>query len=516
MRSAVLPLLLCVVVVAAGGGCVRRSPGAPDDDRCELGQEVEGGHAEPEASETVATPRKKAWEAARGGEVAARPVVAARLAGWPRVLAVAGDRLPDGDDAFLRRLARDTWRGLAAFTDREHALPVDHVTLGAPSLARDAARVGDYTNVTSVGLYLTAIVAAGELGLVSRAEAVRRARAVLATLDRLETHQGYFFNYYDTTSLERSSNFVSFVDSAWLTAGLVVVRGTFPELAPACTRLVDRIDWSFFYDPARGRMRHGYWAQRDAPSHYHYGVLYAESRLGSVLAIGSGRVPEAHWFAMARTFGPACRWQRRVPEGRRPKTVLGHPFVGGWYDWHGARYVPSWGGSMFEALMPTLVLDEPRLAPASLGANDVAHATLQRAYATDDLHLPVWGFSPSATLAPGGYGESGVPDLGTIGYAAGVVTPHASALALAVTPEPAAANLRALATRYPVYGDFGFYDAVDPQSGAVAHVYLTLDQEMIFLAVANRLCDGCVQRRFEADPIVQRALPLLAAERFFD
>jgi hypothetical protein len=96
------------------------------------------------------------------------------------------------------------------------------------------------------------------------------------------------------------------------------------------------------------------------------------------------------------------------------------------------------------------------------------------------------------------------------------VTPHAAALALSVEPGPAIANLRALATQYDLYGDFGFYDAVDPQSGAVAHVYLTLDQEMIFLAVANRLCDGCVQRRFEADPIVQRALPLLAAERFFD
>src|SRR5262249_7785079 len=162
-----------------------------------------------------------------------------------------------------------------------------------------------------------------------------------------------------------------------------------------------------------------------------------------------------------RTFAPACRWQRRVPEGRRPKTVLGHPFVGGWYDWRGARYVPSWGGSMFEALMPTLVLDEPPPAPAGPGANPRTHAAPHRGYATEALGLRVWGFSPSATLAAGGYGEAGVPELGTIGYAPGVVTPHASALALAVTPAAATANLRALATRYPVYGEFGFYDAVD-------------------------------------------------------
>jgi hypothetical protein len=148
------------------------------------------------------------------------------------------------------------------------------------------------------------------------------------------------------------------------------------------------------------------------------------------------------------------------------------------------------------------------------------HVTLApqavRRYAAETLGLPVWGWSSSATLDPGGYGEHGVPDLGTIGYPTGVVTPHASALALAVDSSAAVANLRALAARYPVYGDFGFYDAVDPTTGAVAPVYLTLDQAMIFLATANRLCDGCVQRRFAADPIAQRALPVLRPERFFD
>ena len=50
----------------------------------------------------------------------------------------------------------------------------------------------------------------------------------------------------------------------------------------------------------------------------------------------------------------------------------------------------------------------------------------------------------------------------------------------------------------------------------MAPVYLTLDQTMMFLAVANQLCDGCVQRRFAADPIAARALPVLGDERFFE
>jgi hypothetical protein len=502
-----------VAILALAGLVACAARPSPRDEPCELGRVV-GGQAEPEAAERVPIPRKRAWEASHGGEVPARPFVAARTAGWPRVR-VAGE-LPADDRALLERVARDTWRGLAAFTDREHALPVDHVRLSATSIARAHARVGDYTNVTSVGLYLASIAAAHEIGLLDRATALARAAGVLDTLDRLETWNGFFFNYYDTTTLERSSNFVSFVDSGWLTAGLMVLRQTFPELASRAATLIDRADYRLFWDPARGRMRHGYWTHTGKPSRFHYGVFYAESRLPSFIAIGKGDVPASHWFGMVRTFPAACTWQRQVPQGRRAKRIDGVDVFGGWYAWKDVRYVPSWGGSLFEALMPTLVLDEPALASASLGANDVAHATVQRRYAAETLGLPVWGWSSSATLDPGGYGEHGVPDLGTIGYPTGVVTPHASALALAVDAPAAVANLRALAARWPVYGDFGFYDAVDPATGAVAPVYLTLDQAMIFLATANRLCDGCVQRRFAADPIAQRALPVLGAERFFD
>src|SRR5262249_58744190 len=154
-------------------------------------------------------------------------------------------------------------------------------------------RVGDYTNVTSVGLDLIAIVAAWELELIPRADAVARVTDVLDVLDGLETHDGFFFNYYDTTSLERTSNLVSFVDSTWLTAGLLVVRQTFPELAPRATALALRGDWRLFYDASAGLMYQGWWANPGVPSRYHYGVLYAESRLGSLIALGQGDVPAA-------------------------------------------------------------------------------------------------------------------------------------------------------------------------------------------------------------------------------
>jgi hypothetical protein len=171
---------------------------------------------------------------------------------------------------------------------------------------------------------------------------------------------------------------------------------------------------------------------------------------------------------------------------------------------------------LFEALMPTLVLDEQRYAPRSLGENDRRHVAVHERFARKNLGYPVWGMSSCSTTDGDGYSEFGVKALGLAGYGPGPVTPHASALALYVDPDAAAANLMKLAELYDVYGDFGFYDAVDPRSGEVAHTYLTLDQAMTFIAVANHLTGGAIRNAFASDPIVQRALPVLAKEDFFE
>ena len=469
----------------------------------------------PSIRDPMIPPQKTAWENQLGGKTAAQPHIHARLAGWPeRLLADPAERSRD-DLVFLWRLARDTWRGLAALSDREHGLPFDTVRLRG-SIDPERAWLGDYTNVTNIGLYLIDIVAAWELSLIGPEEARARLDRTLSTLERLETWRGFFFNYYDTTTLERTSHFVSFVDSAWLTAGLMVVRNSVPELAARCTRLIEREDYRFFYDPVERLMMHGYYVNLPHRSEYSYGLLYSEARLGSLIAIGKGEAPEAHWFCMARTFPRAFDWQSQSPKGRADKTVNGFTFPSGYYSWKGLKYVPSWGGSLFEALMPLLVLDELRYAPASLGRNALAHTELSRRFTLEHLDYPVWGLSPSSTPSGDSYGEYGARTLGVRGYPAGAVTPHAAALALLTEPAAATANLRQLAERYPIYGDFGFYDAVDPKTGQVAYNYLALDQSMILIALANHLRDGAIQNYFAADPIIQRVLPLLAKERFFD
>jgi hypothetical protein len=454
--------------------------------------------------------RKEALEARLGGREATLPYIRSRLAGWPSQLLVDRATLPRDDDAFLRRLARDTWAGLAAFTDRENGLPIDHVRFGS-SLDPASAEIGDYASTTNIGLYLVAIVAAHDLGLVSEADALDKASRVLDALDRLETWHAFYFNYYDTTTLERTSDFVSFLDSAWLAAGWIVTRSALPALGDRCSAMLAARDFSRFYDAKRKLMSHGEFVDPEMRSPYHYGVFYTEARLGSLIAIGKGDVPQAHWLAMSRTPPLA------EPSGSGDHALVrGHPGPIAYYEWKGLHFVPSWGGSMFEALMPTLVLDEPRYAPTGLGRNDLVHAVVQRRYALEQLGYPVWGMSPSWVPSGERYKEHGVLPLGYHGYDGSAVTPYAAALALAVTPVEAIADLRRLAADYDLYGEYGFYDAVDPSSGVVAHVYLTLDQAMILIAVANRLEDGVIQKHFAADPSVRGTLPMLGQENFFE
>jgi hypothetical protein len=83
-----------------------------------------------------------------------------------------------------------------------------------------------------------------------------------------------------------------------------------------------------------------------------------------------------------------------------------------------------------------------------------------------------------------------------------VVTPHASFLALDVAPQQALANIAALRSLYPgVYGADGFFDSVDPVTGAVGHHYLVLDQSMIMAALDNALNNRALQRDFASDPV---------------
>ena len=444
-------------------------------------------------------------------------LLVSRLRGFPKTLSVK-KTFPKDDTAFLKEIAKDTWEFFDKILDKENALPLDTVLFGEKVPLEATTWVGDYTSVTNIGVYLMAVVSAYDMGFITREDAVQRIQKTLATVEKLEYHSsGFPFNYYDTTTLERTSYFISFVDSGWLMLGLYVAKNAFPEeLTEQATRILSRGNFKFFYDPLAKQMFHGFYSNLNVYSDYHYGVFYTEPRAVSYIAIARGDVPEAHWFeGLVRTFPKSFAWQSQPPKDRVETTLDGYKYVDGHYEWKGLKYVPSWGGSAFEALMPPVVLKEKELAPEGLGKNNAAHVQGQIRYALEELKMPVWGMSP-CSVPEGGYSEYGAKPMGVKGYKPGVVTPHASVLALEYAPQQVVANLRKLIELYDIYGEYGFYDAVTVATGKIARKYLALDQGMIFLAINNYLNHGALRERFHSDPEMRKGEKLLTAEKFLE
>jgi len=220
-----------------------------------------------------------------------------------------------------------------------------------------------------------------------------------------------------------------------------------------------------------------------------------------------------------------------------PQSGETFPVWEGAYTYPGTdlKFIPTFAGGMFEALMANEVVPESSWGTHGMGLADARSVAVQQKYATEQLGLPVWGMSPSSTADDtGGYSGYGVEGLKFPYFGAGataahpnqglsqchgcatedVVTPHASFLALDVAPQAAYDNIVKLASLFPgVYGSHGFFDAVNPTTGTVGHRILVLDQSMIMAALDNALQDRALQRHFASDPVASVAHTYLAMER---
>ncbi|MGC8643774.1 MAG: glucoamylase family protein, partial [Isosphaeraceae bacterium] len=314
-----------------------------------------------------------------------------------------------------------------------------------------------------------------------------------------------------------------------------------PALRARAGSLLDAMNFGFFYDPYDpahpklhpGLLHVGCWPDQRA-FYGHYGMLNSEARIASYLGIARNQLPRDVYFRMYRTLPRRLGPQQQLPSGTT-REYLGVKVFEGSYLYRGARIVPSWGGSMFEALMVTLFVPEDVWAPRSWGINHPLYVDAQIEHGLLEARYGVWGFSP-ASGPRGGYNVYGVKALGADpqGYRSydlaaqilapssrlsgrtnhGVVTPHATFLALRYRPREAMANLHTLLSRVPIYGPLGWHDSVDISAGIVSRVVLAVDQGMIMAAIANELADNAMQHAF-SDGLVERSIrPLIAMEEF--
>jgi cyclic beta-1,2-glucan synthetase len=265
------------------------------------------------------------------------------------------------------------------------------------------------------------------------------------------------------------------------------------KLALDCGELAE-IRYDLLFDKSRRLLAIGYNVDDLRRDESCYDLLASEARLSSFVAIAQGSLLQEHWFALGRML-----------------TIAG-----------GELALLSWGGTMFEYLMPQLIMP----AYENTLLNQTYRAIVRRQIEYGELRGVPWGISESgynmtdvnliyqyrAFGAPGlGFKRGLIEDL--------VIAPYASALALMVEPAEACANLQQMAAE-GYLGTYGFYEAIDytpsrlsrDETSAIVQSFMAHHQGMIFLSLAYVLLDRPMQRRFMANPIFQAA-DLLLQER---
>jgi cyclic beta-1,2-glucan synthetase len=265
-------------------------------------------------------------------------------------------------------------------------------------------------------------------------------------------------------------------------------------VAQVTRELFDGMQFEFLVDPTRKIFSIGYRVMDGGLDLSAYDLLASEARLASFIAIAKGDVPVAQWFHLGRPMTPVA---------------LGSALV-------------SWSGSMFEYLMPALVMDSP---PGSL-LHQTYRLVVQRQISYGTERGVPWGISESAYNVRDQdltfqYSNFGVPGLGLErGLSEDVVVaPYASALAAMIDPAAAARNLSRL-VEAGARGPYGFYEALDYTRSrvpdgtpmAVVSAYMAHHQGMTLIALVNVLREGLMRARFHAEPIIQ-ATELLLQER---
>ncbi len=428
--------------------------------------------------------------------------------------------LSPADRELLLALARKTWRYFETLAGPEdHGLPPDNLQEGPTPV------VTHRTSPTNIGMGLLSTLAAHDLGFLPADAMLERLERTLTTAEGLERHEGHLLNWYDTRNLSPLlPRYVSTVDSGNLAGALLALAegcrrlaASRPELATRLFDLArramtfaDGMSFGFLYDRERQLFSIGYrLADALGPGRLdssYYDLLASEARLASFFAIAKGDVRQSHWFHL----------------GRLVVSVDGVPTL------------VSWSASMFEYLMPLLLM---RTYPGTLLDQTCRMAVRRQRQYARDRGVP-WGISESAfnlvdRLGNYQYKAFGVPGLGLKRGLADelVVAPYATALAALVDPAEAARNLRRLASE-GAEGSLGYYDAVDytprkpddggaspaetrgagANAGVVVKTYLALHQGMTLVAVANVLLGDIMVDRFHADPRIQ-ATELLLQER---
>jgi cyclic beta-1,2-glucan synthetase len=266
------------------------------------------------------------------------------------------------------------------------------------------------------------------------------------------------------------------------------------RIAEACDSMAHAMDFKFLFDAQRKIFVIGYNVADSRLDNSYYDLLASESRLASFFAIAKGDVPQEHWFRL----------------GRQMTAV------------NGGRALISWTGTMFEYLMPILVMKDYQ----DTLLDQTYHSVVARQIEYGKQQNVPWGISEAGYHARDlqlnyQYGPFGVPGLGLKRGLSDdlVISPYSTMLALNIDPNEAVLNLMRL-ERMGALSKYGFFEAIDytpdrlpeGQKSVILKSFMAHHQGMSLVSINNLLHRQIMQRRFHSEPIVQ-ATQLLLQER---
>lgn len=255
-------------------------------------------------------------------------------------------------------------------------------------------------------------------------------------------------------------------------------------LSNRITKMILGIDFRFLYDQERKVFSIGYNAEKNKNDNSFYNLLATEARLASYVAISLGQIPEQHWFSLGRPLTKV-----------KGKTVL-----------------LSWGGTMFEYLMPHLLMKDYNNTLLWQSTFSVIERQIKYARSKS---IP-WGMSESGFFGFDfqynyQYQQFGIPDLSLKTEITNnlVVSPYSTLLALPVRPFEAFKNLKKL-EMLGVSGTYGYYEAADfthsrlPKNEKLGIVksYMAHHQGVSIIALNNYFHNGLMQKRFHSEPMI--------------
>lgn len=396
---------------------------------------------------------------------------------WPRTpLPVEITTSPE-DTEYLRGILKDTFRSIMYFRNPKSGLCSDYPENPVP---------GEIQKAEHQFLMLTSIAIAGKIGLLTDAEAAKEVDKTLSTMGKMERNRGFFMGAYNCATGEVDKNYpiYSVADCGWIYCGLATVAEAYPQFRKRVDKILNGVDFPILYKEGMGM--YGciqFKADGSAKGMWKLREVMGDGRTFAFFMTGSGGMPPSVWNAMEEAYV-----ERYGVKYFKPGEAMGYgeqPMSMGYFlDERGSKY---------------------GLSCANLGWGQINYAA--------DMEFPTWGWSSCLDID----GYLGWGNHKSRSWSR--INTHAVAAQVIYYPNQVAKAFRTmekLGLRKPVTThagkiiDFGFRDSIDVDTLTSPSMLLCgLDQNIVFLSLANYLHDGVVWRYFMRSPQARHALEVI-------